>query len=209
MLIRIATCRRIARTRSWWRRLARRLSPVINFIFTEELELGDLSWDGTDYTNLHTLQLMKFDLNGEMIAENILGQQGDYSGLRSTLGLHDRWTGHAQKEYILGGINIMLQLQHIADLCHLLLCLNTYKASHGYCPNSTLLQDAFQHTEKKIFILVLEYPISLWFNHPSNDFVKWEATFIHHAVGFWAYEIMFECDLLKVKLVFSTLFITL
>ena len=65
------------------------LSPVI---FTEELELGDLSWDGTDYTNLHTLQLMKFDLNGEMIAENILGQQGDYSGSRSTLGHHDRWT---------------------------------------------------------------------------------------------------------------------
>ena len=38
------------------------LSPVINFIYTGELELGDLSWAGTDYTDLLNLQLMKFDL---------------------------------------------------------------------------------------------------------------------------------------------------
>ena len=47
------------------------LSPVINFIYTGELELGDLSWAGTDYTDLLTLQLMKFDLKGEMIVDNI------------------------------------------------------------------------------------------------------------------------------------------
>ena len=49
------------------------LSPVINFIYTGELELGDLSWAGTDYTDLLNLQLMKFDLKGGMIADNIWG----------------------------------------------------------------------------------------------------------------------------------------
>ena len=49
------------------------LSPVINFIYTGELELGDLSWAGTDYTGLLNLQLMKFDLKGGMIADNIWG----------------------------------------------------------------------------------------------------------------------------------------
>ena len=40
------------------------LSPFINFIYIGELELGDLSWAGTDYTDLLNLQLMKFDLKG-------------------------------------------------------------------------------------------------------------------------------------------------
>ena len=47
------------------------LSPVINFIYTGELELGDLSWAGTDCTDLVNLQLMKFHLKGGMIADNI------------------------------------------------------------------------------------------------------------------------------------------
>ena len=49
------------------------LSPVINFIYTRELELEDLSWVGTDCTDLLNLQLMKFDLKGGMIADNIWG----------------------------------------------------------------------------------------------------------------------------------------
>ena len=35
--------------------------------------MGDLSWAGTDYTDLVNLQLMKFDLKGGMIADNIWG----------------------------------------------------------------------------------------------------------------------------------------
>ena len=53
------------------------LSPVINFIYTGELELGDLSWAGTDYTDLLNLQLMKFDLKGGMIA-SIYGAMGRF-----------------------------------------------------------------------------------------------------------------------------------
>ena len=45
------------------------LSPFITFINTGELELGDLSWAGTDYTDFLNLQLMKFDLKGGMIAD--------------------------------------------------------------------------------------------------------------------------------------------
>ena len=33
--------------------------------------MGDLSWAGNDYTDFVNLQLMKFDLKGGMIANNI------------------------------------------------------------------------------------------------------------------------------------------